>query len=294
MQLAGRRHPQISALLADAGGVLLGREVPELHRTLRREVERGTLTAVLPGTFVAAATASDPLVLARAVCHRHPDAVIAGRVAAALTFWPGSASLPLQVRGARIRVVRPWLRTGRAGVPPELVVDHGRVRLVAPALAALDLAPETGGESVHAWLRWSRGDADALHGAVAAFSRPGNRERRRWVRRAAGNAWSGGEHCVQQLLAGAGITGFAGNVPVRCGGRVHVLDLADRRRRLGLELDSVAFHTDREAFERDRRKHNDLEAAGWRVLHLTWRMVTDDPGTVLDQIRRLIAVARRP
>ncbi len=47
------------------------------------------------------------------------------------------------------------------------------------------------------------------------------------------------------------------------------------------------------AFELDRERTSNLEAAGFRVLRLTWRMVTAEPRKTLDKTRSYLALAKR-
>ncbi len=55
----------------------------------------------------------------------------------------------------------------------------------------------------------------------------------------------------------------------------HEVDLLWREHRLVVEIDGYAFHSSRRSFERDRRKDRELGDAGYRVLRLTWREVTE-------------------
>ena len=55
--------------------------------------------------------------------------------------------------------------------------------------------------------------------------------------------------------------------------------------RLVVELDSYEFHSDREAFERDRRKIADLRLAGYEVLPITHRQLDREPAWVVDTVR---------
>jgi very-short-patch-repair endonuclease len=50
--------------------------------------------------------------------------------------------------------------------------------------------------------------------------------------------------------------------------------------RLVVELDSRRFHGTRAAFERDRARDRVLQAAGWRVVRITWRQLHDDADRV--------------
>jgi Protein of unknown function (DUF559) len=58
--------------------------------------------------------------------------------------------------------------------------------------------------------------------------------------------------------------------------------------RLIVELDSWEFHGDRHAFERDRERDSVLQAAGFRVIRITWRRLTEEPAEVARLIRRLL------
>jgi very-short-patch-repair endonuclease len=57
--------------------------------------------------------------------------------------------------------------------------------------------------------------------------------------------------------------------------------------RLVVELDGYAFHGTRKAFEEDRARDAELQAAGWRVIRVTDRGL-DRPGSVAAQMRRLL------
>jgi len=54
---------------------------------------------------------------------------------------------------------------------------------------------------------------------------------------------------------------------------------------LVVETDGYAFHRGRDAFEADRRRDADLQAAGMRVMRVTWRQVTREPRLVSARLR---------
>ena len=43
------------------------------------------------------------------------------------------------------------------------------------------------------------------------------------------------------------------------------------------------------SLERDRRRDQQLTAAGWRVVRFTWRQVVDEPDVVVATLRSLLA-----
>jgi len=64
-------------------------------------------------------------------------------------------------------------------------------------------------------------------------------------------------------------------VNVRVAG--YEVDFLWRAQRLVVEIDGFAFHSKREAFERDRRKDADLQAHGLRTTRVTYRRITEEP-----------------
>lgn len=67
-------------------------------------------------------------------------------------------------------------------------------------------------------------------------------------------------------------------------GVVH-LDAAYPEVWLAIELDGYAYHSDRQTFERDRERDNELRALGWTVYRFTWAMLKFDAAGVARLIR---------
>jgi very-short-patch-repair endonuclease len=59
--------------------------------------------------------------------------------------------------------------------------------------------------------------------------------------------------------------------------------------RVIVETDGWQTHGTRTAFERDRRRDLDLTAAGWRVIRIGWRLVSEDPARVSAMLRKVLA-----
>jgi very-short-patch-repair endonuclease len=66
-------------------------------------------------------------------------------------------------------------------------------------------------------------------------------------------------------------------------------DFLWREQRLILETDGVGHHLTQRAFERDRHRDQRLTRAGWRVVRVTWRQITEDPGYVVAMLLDLLA-----
>lgn len=62
-------------------------------------------------------------------------------------------------------------------------------------------------------------------------------------------------------------------------------------RRIGCECDGFEHHGSRLAWKRDRGRLATIEAAGWRIVHVTWADVTRDPGQTLDRIAIALTAA---
>ena len=71
---------------------------------------------------------------------------------------------------------------------------------------------------------------------------------------------------------------------------LYEVDFFWRDRNLIVEVDGYAFHSSRSSFERDRRRDAELQAAGCRVLRLTWRGVTGERELTVATVTRALAV----
>ena len=58
--------------------------------------------------------------------------------------------------------------------------------------------------------------------------------------------------------------------------------------RLVVEADGYAFHSDRDAYRRDRIRMNELERLGWRVLRFTWEDVMSRQDYVVALVRECL------
>jgi len=68
----------------------------------------------------------------------------------------------------------------------------------------------------------------------------------------------------------------------------HEVDALWPEQRLIVEADSVAFHSHRAAFERDRERDAARQVAGYRVIRLTHRRLEREPAAVADELRSLL------
>jgi very-short-patch-repair endonuclease len=77
-------------------------------------------------------------------------------------------------------------------------------------------------------------------------------------------------------------------------GVAYQADFLWRAERLIAETDGRDVHTTRKAFEHDRLRDQRLTLAGYTVVRFTWRQVVDEPGSVAEALRTLLARLARP
>lgn len=278
--------PRLPPLIRIGEGVLSS-------STASRLVASGKLVAILPGVCLRADVAHDLQWRAAAVAAWRPDAVLLEEMAAALTFWPELAVPGLRF-AYKTTLQRPGLSFTRRQVPAAWIKNRGELRLVLPALTALDLSARYGGEAIDRVLRSRQAKIEDLYAALAVSGhRRGNPERRRLLLDSRAEPWSAAERIAHGILRGAGIRGWRANAPIHLGGQDYFLDIAFERIRLAIEIDGYEFHSGREVFEADRRRQNSLQEREWTVLRFTYRMLTEDPSYVVRTTERGLLVAER-
>ncbi len=93
-----------------------------------------------------------------------------------------------------------------------------------------------------------------------------------------------------RLLKQAGIEGFKIEYPIPWS-ELQRFDLAFVEQRLAIEWDSRRWHTQGDAFDRDRAHDRDAVLHGWRVLRFTWADITRRSAAVVSTIRRALEMA---
>jgi hypothetical protein len=71
-------------------------------------------------------------------------------------------------------------------------------------------------------------------------------------------------------------------------------DCVWREQRVVVELDGRATHATSAAFERDRSRDRALQAAGWRVVRVTWRQLHEDVEALAADLRRIVRAQPPP
>jgi very-short-patch-repair endonuclease len=75
---------------------------------------------------------------------------------------------------------------------------------------------------------------------------------------------------------------------VQLGTRSAFLDFAYPEPLIAIETDGRRWHTGRRRWERDLARRNALTMLGWRIIHVTWSMLRDDPDAVMADVERAL------
>jgi very-short-patch-repair endonuclease len=226
-------------------------------------------------------------------------AVFSGRTAAHVHGAPELADrrgLPVEVTvpaGVRFGPVR-GLRVRRRDLPASDVAQVGEWQCTTGLRTALDIARwDPLPEAVAALdLMVARGVVRevALREAAGAGTGRGSRQTRRAVDLVDARAESQPESRLRVILTLAGlppvpqyvVRGLVGEFVAR-------VDLAYPDARVAVEYDG-AWHAEGGQFVRDRRRLNELTAAGWVVLHVTAADLRDE-ALLVERVRALIGRA---
>jgi len=248
-----------------------------------RLVAKGAIYPILPRVYAAGHPSLAPLALELAVMlHFGHGAVISHRSAASI--WgltpdrPPAVDVTLIGRGFR---PRPGVESHRvAHLDRRDVRIYAGIPVTPPARTLIDFAATASSAALQ------RGFAEARvqrrlseRELIAAIDRCPGRSGAGKVRAlltdASGPAMtrSQAERLMVGLLSEAGLQRPAVNARL-LGFEV---DFLWNQARLVVEVDGYGFHAHRSAFERDRARDQTLVAAGYRVIRVTWRQLTDQP-----------------
>ncbi len=70
---------------------------------------------------------------------------------------------------------------------------------------------------------------------------------------------------------------------------IAIVDFAFPSELVAVETDGYRWHSGRVRWQNDRTRRNQLTALGWRVIHVTWDELRDQPQAVIESIRRTVA-----
>ena len=291
-------HRRLSELAGRQHGVIARRQLVALgfgRRAIEHLIATGRLHVVHRGVYLVGHLAAAPLALEMAAQLALGSGAAlshgtAGRLWQVIARAPGAIELSVE---ARTPTRRPGLRAHRTlSLPAVDVRVMEGLRLTAPARTLLDLSSRLDDRA----LRWAVEEARLRKLLTPAALRdvlvrhPGRRgagRLRRVVDEIAGEPTvtrSDVERSLHDLIRGAALPRPRANTQLH-GWSV---DAHWPAHRLVAEVDGYAYHGSRTAFERDRRKDAELQAAGLRVVRLSWRQITREPLVVTALLARLL------
>jgi hypothetical protein len=249
-----------------------------LHRLYRGVYAVGHIGLTLRGRFRAAVLACGE----RAVLSHFAAAAFWG-------FWTWDARLIDVTIGSGTRDID-GIRVHRSRtLERDVFVRHG-IRVTSPARTLLDLAAVLPERSLRRMARRAQAQRAVtireIHELLARANGHHGAERLRAVI-ADGPAptRSDLEDLLLDLLDKAKIQRPEINAPLRFEDETITPDYLWRAQRVAIEADSVTWHEHKLTREHDADKQARLEAAGLRVLRITWRQITRSPQQTLARIR---------
>ena len=265
---------------------------------ISRRVARGLLHPVHRGVYAVGHLHLPPFADLRAATLACGDRSLVCR-RSAIVLWRmargGAAEVDVLVVGENRRS-RKGIRVHRTATLARK--DTGRrhgVPVTAPARTLVDFAEVASDAELESALNEARVlrlvDDGHLRGAIARAGRRRGAARLRALLDAEldrGFTRTEIERVMRRLVRRAGLP----EPEVNAGVLGREVDFLWREQRLIVETDGRQAHGTPRAFERDRRRDAELQAAGYRVLRFTWRQVTDEPEYVVATIAATLAVLR--
>jgi len=188
------------------------------------------------------------------------------------------------------------------GLSTGQVAEKDGIRVTTPLRTALDLATlPVSDETLSAFLGHLIANRHVRPGRIESFAAGQPTRTRGAVRlRKVARRLDGGrlesvfEARVLRLLVRAGLPRPRTQHEICREGRLLArADFAWPDAKVVLEADGFGFHATPEAFERDRRRNNELALEGWRVYHVTPARLREDQQGLADEMRQALRAGDR-
>lgn len=255
-------------------------------------VRRGQLHRVHRGVYAVGSGALGPRGrCTAAVLACGGDAVLASHAAAGwfgMRRWrPRSIDVIVRRGGGRRRA---GIRARYTHVDPRDVWRRDNILVTSPARTTLDLAAELTGKQLRRMVRQAFADGIvSVRQLTDILDRSPRHRGARSLRALLADGYvptrSELEDRALDLLAEAGIDRPAVNPRLVIAGRRIHPDLLWRDRDVIVELDGAAWHDDPLARADDADRQAILEAAGYRVVRVSWRQLVEHPRQTIARIR---------
>jgi hypothetical protein len=291
----------IAALAARQHGVIARIQLLRLglgRRAIAHRIEQGRLHIVHRGVYAVGHV--------RLTIHgRWMAAVLASGEGAGLSYR--SAGMLWAVRRTERGLIEvtsprsgrslPGVQRHRAELPGDEVTVHQGIPVTTVARTLLDLAtvlnPTQLARAVNeaeVQRLWEPLSLDALLERYPR--RPGVPALRALLTETVGLTRGELEKRFLEFLKDAGLPLPETNAHVEIDGIWYEVDCLWRAERVIVELDGRKVHDTKQAFEADRARDRILQAAGFRVVRITWRQLHESPGAVAADLRALLRLGR--
>jgi hypothetical protein len=235
-------------------------------------------------------------------------AVLAGGAAAVLSHESAAALWGLRaMKGQEIDVIvgkhaeRPGIRFHRAHLDPSEIMQRKGIPVTTPERTIIDIAATLTPSQLERAIRqavYEHLTTLATLTSCLSSRQPGRGAKA--LRKALALADDGKgitrkklERRFRAFTRKHGLPPPDTNVPMRISNHWIEADCVWHEQRVIVELDGRAAHYNVHAFESDRTRDRALQAAGWSVIRITWRQLTNDPDAIARDLYSLLSGAER-
>ena len=245
----------------------------------------GDLYKPFPGVYAVTSRAHETSVRLASVQAWLPKAVFIGEAAQEI-ITPGRQLKEIDVAYRKGTSASYGIRIHRIAVPNRFV--YGGLNIPDPAWNALWLAPRDEGAAIDEFLR-KGGSLNALNEQASSFKGTSKNQLRSKILLASRDCpWSVAERHFHTFLRERKFVGWKTNVRISTRAGTFIADVLFPAQRVVIEIDGWEFHGDRQAFEMDRFKSNNLTSQGWLVIRVTWRQLSENPDWVENILRKTL------
>jgi very-short-patch-repair endonuclease len=278
LTVAARQHAAItSAQLANAGLT---------RHAITHRIGTGWLRRMFRGVYLVGPL-ERPASRAMAATLAVGDGGVLSHYAAAALWglrssWEGPIDVTVSGRKTR---GRPGIRVYRSHLHPHDVTRRDNIPVTSPARTLLDLAATLPQRDLDRTTEEAQVQRRVTtHSLNEQFKRyphhRGTAALRKAIRSDPALTRSEAERRLLELIRAARLPKPEANAQLHG----HEVDFLWHEQRLIVEVDGYAFHSSRSSFERDRRRDRDLQAAGYRVLRITWLELTDGRDALIAEL----------
>jgi Protein of unknown function (DUF559) len=297
-----RPDAAVAALAVRQHGVVARAQLVEIglgHRAIDHRIEVGRLHPVHRGVYaVGHRRLTREGAWMAAVLAAGPEAVLSHRSAAVLWGIRNTERAAVELTSPR-KCRRPRIQAHRAVLLPDEIDRERGIPVTTPARTLLDLAEVLTPDKLERAV--NEAEVRRLTSPVSLDALVAWHATRRGtaaIRRILEHHAEIGETITRSELEGRFLALVdAYDLPrpkVNRPSEHGELDVRWPDERLIVELDGFATHGTREAFERDRARDRALQAAGFRVIRITWRQLHHDAHTIAAQLSALLAATPPP